>query len=63
MTPDALITELDNLAEHQRRVARDMVTGPHPIPNDVADHAIELYGAAAMIDEWIAGLTEVRDGR
>lgn len=63
MTPDALITELDNLAEHLRRVARDMVTAPHPIQNEFADHAIELYGAAAMIDDWIAGLAGVQHER
>ena len=59
MTPDALITELDSLAAHMRTVAWKMVADrTHPDANELADRAIELYGAAGMIDEWIAELAE-----
>lgn len=50
------IGRLTDLAEHMRRVARELLVGRHPIPPDLADYSIELYGEAAMIDDWIANL-------
>lgn len=52
------IGRLTDLAEHMRRVARELLAGRHPIPPDLTDYSIELYGEAAMIDEWIANLAE-----
>lgn len=60
MNGDA-INQLAELAEHIRRTARSLIAGRHPIPTVLADYAIELYGEAAMIDEWISSLAESAD--
>lgn len=57
MNGDA-INQLAELAEHIRRTARSLIAGRHPIPSELADYSIELYGEAAMIDDWIANLAE-----
>ena len=51
-----VINQLAELAEHIRRTARSLIAVRHPIPADLADYSIELYGEAAMIDDWIAVL-------
>lgn len=56
MTPDALITELDSLADRCRRVARMMVAPPTLPTGKPLDRAIELYRMSAQIEEWIAAL-------
>jgi len=60
MTPythDDLIDALDSLVEELRRVAGMMVANPdHPEYPALTAHAVELQGAAHLVESWQAGL-------
>jgi hypothetical protein len=60
MTPyanDDLIDALDSLVEELRRVAGMMVANPnHPEHPALMAHAVELHGAAHLVESWISGL-------
>ncbi len=54
-----LIETLEQLIDGMRDAGVMLIRDrDHPHYEELADHAEELYGAAAVIEGWIAGLTD-----
>ena len=60
---DALITALTRQMDGLRDLACRMMNADHPEKAALEHHAEELYGAAACIESWIAGLLASEEKR